>query len=136
MALKLSVLSPERKLVESALVDELTLPTSEGQIQVLPGHAAMIGLLDTGVINYRMSDGSAHSGVISTGTFEVKDDEVAVMAETLELVGEIDLERARRAQKTAEDALKDAALDEHQFKKYQLKLQRSVIRQQVVAKEH
>jgi F-type H+-transporting ATPase subunit epsilon len=96
----------------------------------------MIGLLDTGVINYRMTDGSVHSGVISTGTFEVKDDEVAVMAETLELVGEIDLERARRAQKIAEDALKDAALDEHQFKKYQLKLQRAVIRQQVVAKEH
>ena len=136
MALKLSILSPERKWVESTLVEELTIPTTEGQIQVLPGHAAMIGLLTTGVVSYRMPDGSIHAGVISTGTFEVAHDEVAVLAETLELASEIDLERAKRAQKTAEDALKSADMDEHSFKKYQLKLQRALIRQQLAGKDH
>ncbi len=134
MSLKLSVLSPERKLVESALVEEVTLPTSEGQIQVLPGHAAMIGLLETGVVSYRLSDGATVVGAVSTGTFEVKDDELAVLAETLELAREIDVARAQKAQKTAEDALRDAALDEHSFRKYQLKLQRSLIRQQIAGK--
>jgi F-type H+-transporting ATPase subunit epsilon len=136
MSLKLSVLSPERKLIESALVEEVTLPTSEGQIQILPGHATMIGLLETGVVSYRLPDGVTVSGVISTGTFEVKDDLLTVLAETLELAKEIDVARAQRAQKTAEDALRDAALDEHQFKKYQFKLQRALVRQQIAGKEH
>jgi F-type H+-transporting ATPase subunit epsilon len=129
--LKLSILSPERRLLESVLVAEVTLPGSEGQIQVLPGHAPMIGTLETGQFSYRSADGHVTAGVISTGFFEVRGDEAVVMAETLELAGEIDLERAKKAQSEAEQVLKDASLDEHQFKKYQLKLERSLVRQQV-----
>ena len=132
--MKLTILSPERRLLEGASVDEVTLPTSEGQIQILPGHAPMVGTLATGVFGY--TAGSDSAGVISSGFFEVKDNVVSVMAETLELRGEINLERAKKAQSQAEDVLKAADLDEHRFKKYQLKLQRSLVRQQIVAKEH
>ena len=134
--MKLTILSPERRLLEGASVDEVTLPTSEGQIQILPGHAPMVGTLATGVFGYKNTAGSDSAGVISSGFFEVKDNVVSVMAETLELRGEINLERAKKAQSQAEDVLKAADLDEHRFKKYQLKLQRSLVRQQIVAKEH
>lgn len=133
--LKLSILSPERRLLEAETVQEITLPTSEGQIEILPGHAAMIGTLQTGVFSYVSSDGSKHTGLITTGFFEVADDQVTVMAETLELSGEIDVERAKKAQKVAEDVLREAELDEHKFKKYELKLQRALIRQQIAGKE-
>ena len=63
------------------------------------------------------------------GFFEVKNNEVYVMAETLELKGEIDVNRAKKAQQLAEQTLQAAGLDEHHFKKYQLKVQRSIIRQ-------
>jgi F-type H+-transporting ATPase subunit epsilon len=130
---KLSILSPERRLVQGEEVDEVTLPGSEGQIQLLPGHAAMIGALETGPFNYQVAGKEIVFGVISTGFFEVKNDEIFVTAETLELKNEIDVDRAKKAQQEAEDCLKDADLDEHKFKKYQLKLQRSLIRQQVAA---
>lgn len=136
MSLRLTILSPERRLVEDGHAEEVTLQTSEGQVQILPGHAAMVGTLDTGFFTYQNASGEKTSGVISSGFFEVKDDRVSLMAETLELRSEIDVDRARRAQKIAEDALKDAELDEHKFKKYQLKLQRSMIRQQMAGKEH
>jgi F-type H+-transporting ATPase subunit epsilon len=127
--LKLNVLSPERRLVESILVEEVTLPGSEGQIQILPGHAPMIGSLRTGVFNYKARGKSPVYGVISSGFFEVRDDEVYVMAETIELQNEIDIDRAKKAQELAEQTLQAADLDEHSFKKYQLKLQRALIRQ-------
>jgi F-type H+-transporting ATPase subunit epsilon len=135
VSLKLTILSPERRLLEKAPVEEVTLPGSEGQIQVLPGHAAMIGTLLTGAFRYINEGGQVSSGVITTGFFEVKNDEVKVMAENLELQGEIDLERAKKAQKAAEDVLREAELDEHKFRKYELKLQRSLIRQQVAGRE-
>jgi F-type H+-transporting ATPase subunit epsilon len=128
--LSLSILTPERRLVEKLSVDEVTLPGSEGEIQILPGHAAMIGTLETGVFSFH-SSGKSAVGVISSGFFEVKDDEISVMAETLELKSEIDVSRAKKAQQVAQDALNSASLDEQQFKKYQLKLQRALIRQQV-----
>lgn len=129
--LKLSILTPERRLVENLPVDDVTLTGSEGQIQILPGHAPMIGTLSTGVFTYHVEGKDPVQGVISTGFFEVKDDQLSVMAETLELKGEISLERARKAQQLAEETLKASDLNEHQFKKYQLKLQRSLIRQQI-----
>jgi len=132
-ALKLSILSPERRLVMGVEVDEVTLPGSEGQIQILPGHAAMIGTLQTGLFNYHVSGKETVVGVISSGFFEVKDDEVNVTAETIELKNEIDVDRAKKAQQLAEDTLKGADLDEKSFKKYQLKLQRSMIRQQLAS---
>ena len=133
--LKLSILTPERRLVEGIPVDEVTLTGSEGQVQILPGHAPMIGTLQTGTFHYQAPGKEAVTGVISAGFFEVKDDNLQVMAETLELRGEINMDRARKAQQLAEETLKAADLDEHQFKKYQLKLQRSLIRQQMAGHE-
>ncbi|MEK6580200.1 MAG: ATP synthase F1 subunit epsilon [Bdellovibrionota bacterium] len=134
MVLKLNILSPERKLLEGEMVDEVTLTSSEGQIQILPGHVSMIGTLDAGMFAYKGGSG-ASGGVISNGFFEVSNDELTVMAETLELQGEIDLNRAKKDQKAAEEMLRGADLDEHQFKKYQLKLQRALIRQQFSGKD-
>lgn len=131
--LRLSILSPERRLVENLQVEEVALTGSEGEIQILPGHAPLIGTLCTGAFSYRALGKDRVRGVISTGFFEVKEGNIHLMPETLELKGEIDLDRARKAQHSAEEALKEANLDEHHFKKYQLKLQRALIRQQVAS---
>ena len=131
----LSIFAPERRLMDRKQVDDVTLTGSEGQIQVLPGHAPMIGRLDIGLFEYTLSGGEKTAGVISTGFFEVKDDHVSVVAETVELLSEINLDRAKVAQQKAEAALKDAGIDEHHFKKYQLKLQRALIRQQLADRE-
>jgi F-type H+-transporting ATPase subunit epsilon len=117
-------------------VQEVTLPGSEGQIQILEGHAPMIGTLETGIFHYRSVEGNLHAGMVSEGFFEVKNDTVSVMAEHLELKGEINLEQAKKAQYEAEEALKAADLDEHHFKEYQGKLQRALIRQQLANREH
>ncbi|MGK5087227.1 ATP synthase F1 subunit epsilon [Bdellovibrionota bacterium FG-2] len=129
--LKLTVLSPERRLLSAIAIQELTLTGSEGELQILDGHAPMVGNLETGVFRYHLENGEISFGAISSGFFHVSDNHVTVMAETLELRGEIDLDRAKKAQKLAEDTLRDAALDEHRFRKYQLKLQRALVRQQV-----
>jgi F-type H+-transporting ATPase subunit epsilon len=130
---KLSILSPERRLLEGVEVEEVTLPGSEGQIQILPGHATIVGTLETGGFHYRAKAGQQARGFLATGFFEVKGGDVSVMAETLELQGEISVDRAKKAQKAAEDALRDAELEPSKFKKYQLKLQRALVRQQIAS---
>jgi F-type H+-transporting ATPase subunit epsilon len=128
--MKLSILSPERKLVEGLEVQEVTLPTAEGEVQILPDHATMIGVIETGSFRFTETGGSQTVGFVSTGFFQVlPSGDVLAMVETLELKGEINLSRAAAAQKKAEEALKNSELDESSFKKYQLKLQRSIVRQ-------
>ena len=134
--LKLSLLSPERKLEEKKEVGEVTLTGSEGQIQIFPGHAPMIGTLEPGLFNYKTTDGNAHGGIIMGGFFQMTGDTLSMLAEHVELTGEINVEHAKQMQKEAEDALKGANLDEHKFKEYQLKLERAIIRQQVAGTSH
>ena len=136
--MKLNLLSPEKKLVSSLEVEWVTIPTSEGEVQILPGHAPILGLLETGPFAYAAAGTQAPvRGVISSGFFEVLSDTVSVMAETVELADAIDRERAAKAQKKAEAMLGGAAeLDEHAFKKYQLKVQRALVRQQAASHDH
>jgi len=128
---KLSIYTPERRLIEGVAVEEVLLTGSEGEVQILPDHAPMIGTLRTGPFRYKLVGKDPVVGVISTGFFDMNGEHISVMAETLELQSEIDVSRAKKAQQLAEETLKASDLDEHQFKKYQLKLQRSLVRQQI-----
>lgn len=130
-SLKLNLMSPERRLLDEVYVSSITLNGSEGQIQILPQHAAIVGTLETGPFSVKYTDGRQDKGVISTGFFEVRGETVTILAETAELATEIDVSRAKAAQKKAEQMLSEAALTPDHFRKYQLKLQRALIRQSI-----
>jgi F-type H+-transporting ATPase subunit epsilon len=125
----LSILAPERILLQNEAVASLIITTGEGEIQVLPGHSDMVSTLETGRFVYRDQKGKDVAGVISSGFLNVENGSVKVIAETIELAGEINKNRAKEAQAKAEKMLTEASLDEQSFKKYQLKLQRALIRQ-------
>jgi F-type H+-transporting ATPase subunit epsilon len=127
----LSIFAPERRLTENESVSSLLVTTSQGEAEILPGHADMVAKLETGRFQYTPKNGKPVMGVISSGFINVTHGAVKVVAETIELPGEIDLSRAKAAQLKAEKMLTDASLDEHQFKKYQLKVQRAIIRQNI-----
>ncbi len=134
--MRLTLLSPERRLINDAEVQTVSLTGSEGQIQIMPGHASLLGSLVSGSFSYQMVGKELTTGFISTGFFEVNEDQVVVTAETVELQSEIDPARAREAQLKAEKILQDASLAPDHFRKYQLKLQRALIRQQLSEKTH
>jgi F-type H+-transporting ATPase subunit epsilon len=127
----LSIFAPERRLTQDEQVKSLILTTAKGEVEILPGHADMISRLETGRFAYVADGKQTVTGVISSGFLSIENGKVKVIAETLELPHEIDKSRARNAQIKAEKMLSDASLDEHSFKKYQLKLQRSIIRQSI-----
>lgn len=127
----LSILAPERKLLQDEPAESLIITTAEGEIEVLPGHADMISALETGRFVLKKANGQKSVGVISSGFLNVEGGAVKVIAETIELAGEINKDRARQAQANAEKRLQDAGLDPAAFRKYQLKLQRAIIRQSI-----
>ncbi|MCC7440131.1 MAG: ATP synthase F1 subunit epsilon [Bdellovibrionales bacterium] len=134
MGLTLSICSPGRRFLDARPVRDVTLPGVEGQIQVLADHAHMVGTLETGILSYHLEDGTHEFAAVSTGFFEVAKGHVMVLAETLEVMDEIDLERARRAAMNAETKLNQAQLEPDLIRKYQLKYERAQIRQQVGSK--
>jgi len=109
MALQLTVVTPESKVVETE-ADEVQLPGSEGYLGILPGHTPLITLLKTGVLSYR---GAGRSGAlaVSAGFAEIVNDRVSVLADSAEDAGQIDASRAERERATAEEEMKTAGVD-------------------------
>jgi F-type H+-transporting ATPase subunit epsilon len=130
--LTLEVVTPTKRVVAPVKVEFVTLTGAHGELTILPGHARLVSSLETGVLRYEVEGSKEkHAAVLSSGFVEVKNDKVTVLAETLEMAREIDVERAKKAQTKAEERLKDKELDPDSFRKYQLKIQRALIRQQL-----
>ena len=86
--LLLKVLTPEGSILEGD-VSEVTLPGSEGELGVLPAHAALLTKIIPGALAYRAPEGQ---GLIALGrgVAEVRNDRVIVLVERAVPAEEID----------------------------------------------
>jgi F-type H+-transporting ATPase subunit epsilon len=127
--LQLEVVTPERRLL-SEQVNSVTVPGRGGELGILPGHAALISELQTGVLSYT-EDGTTFQLHVSGGFVEVNDDRVSVLAEVAERPDEIDAARARLAREHTEKQLSSWSGSEEDFEKARAKLERSIVRLQL-----
>src|ERR1041385_2583632 len=105
--LKLEVITPERVLFQQE-VDEVQIPTRNGEIGILPGHTPLISQLAlAGLLKYR-ADGTQSRAVVGKGFVEVISDKVTVLASLAELPQEINIESARRELELADRDVKAA----------------------------
>lgn len=123
--LQLEIVTPERSVLTEQ-VDEVVMPSVEGYMGVLPGHAPLLAQLDVGEVSYRVGQQRKYLA-ISGGYAEVQRGAVSVLARTAELSEEIDLERAQRAKEKAESALK-GDLPPEEFRRFEVRLKRAMSR--------
>lgn len=99
--LRFEVITAER-VVYSDEVDLVLAPGAEGQLGILPHHAALFSLLQPGEIMVRK--GAEETSMAVTGGFlEVLGNKVTVLADACERSEEIDLQRAQAARRRAEE---------------------------------
>ena len=131
--LNLEVVTPERIMV-SQEVEMVVAPGSLGEFGVLEGHVPFLSGLIPGELRYTI-EGQTESLVISTGFAEVSDDKVSVLVDAAEKATEIDVERARKALKRAEERLaKDRGKEDIDFLRAEVALKRAVMRIKVAEK--
>lgn len=129
--IQLEIATPEQ-LVLSASVDHVSLPSVDGYMGVLAGHAPLLARLEVGEIAYDR-DGRTVYLSVSAGFAEVLDDHVQVLAETCEPADRIDLARAERARDDAEKRMRgDVSSDE--FAGQEVRLKRAINRIRVAGK--
>ena len=78
--LTLTIVTPERSVVERAECDAVSLPGELGQLGILPGHTPLVSLLSVGPVTW--TDGGRKTAVAVRGGFvEVAADSVRVLAD-------------------------------------------------------
>lgn len=91
--LVLSVVTPERSIVNQVAVEAIVLPGEAGQLTLLPGHINFITSLKQGTFGYKIGE-EWQVAFLSGGFTQVFDGKVTVLAETLEMSQELDLAKA------------------------------------------
>lgn len=110
MPLKLSIVTAQRTVLERDDVTKLVVPAAEGQITVLPHHAALMSSLAIGeMLVYSGNDVDAIA--IHGGFFQVLNDEVSILADAAEAAEAIDADRAEAARERAERRLQGRDTD-------------------------
>jgi len=100
----LQVVIPERELFDGE-VEAIQLPGAEGQLGILPGHAAVITLLAEGELHAMRGD-EVYRFAIHGGFAQIEGDRVIVLADSAEQAEGIDLHRAEVAWERAVEALR------------------------------
>jgi F-type H+-transporting ATPase subunit epsilon len=93
MSLNVRVITPD-KVVWDAVVEELILPSSTGQIGILSDHAPLLTALDIGVMRLK-SDAGWSSIVVMEGFAEVEDNKVTILCNGAEEGSSIDTQTAQ-----------------------------------------
>ncbi|MEE9555590.1 MAG: F0F1 ATP synthase subunit epsilon [candidate division Zixibacteria bacterium] len=101
---KLSVVTPE-KIVFEQDVRSIIAPGSEGYLGVLTDHAPLITPLTSGSLTVIDADNKKSEYCVGGGFLEVSGNVATVLADAIETTDEINIERAKEAEKRARERL-------------------------------
>ena len=118
----------QERTVFSSDVDYISLPGTEGVMGVLPNHAPLLTALSFGEVMVRVN-GDEEFFAIGGGFAEIRPDQVIILADSAEHADEIDTERAEKARKEAEEAMKaGVSIDAERYAQIDAALRRAQIR--------
>jgi F-type H+-transporting ATPase subunit epsilon len=101
-SLTLNIVTPDQSFAHD--VDEVSLPGSEGDFGVLPGHTPFFTALRTGQMWYRKG-AEKHHLAVSVGFVEVLPAKVTVVAQVAERAEDLNQARAEAGMRRAEEMM-------------------------------
>ncbi len=110
-------------LVFDGMAESIQLRTIDGEIGILPGHTPLVTALGMGQARVKV-DGTVRKGACIGGMLSVTAEEVTVVATTFEWAEDIDIPRAERSMRRAQDVLENRnshSLDEIRLAEARLK---------------
>ena len=110
MPLTLEIVTPERVILSEEGVESVTVPGAQGELTLLPQHAALMTALKAGPMVVRKG-GVESDFALSGGFLEIKDDKVTILADTAEHSEEIDAARAEAARERARTEVRERQAD-------------------------
>ncbi len=131
--MKLTLVTPSKKLLTDAEVEEVFVPAFRGELNILSGHAALVTSLNSGILKYRLKGSSTLlAAAISWGYCEVFNDEINVLADTAELPSEIDRGQVEQSVKEVETQLLASTVTPEELDVLNRKLKKAQSRLQLI----
>lgn len=102
-----AITTPEGQL-RSGQARALTVAAQDGELTILPGHAALATLLRPGETRIVDSDGKEEFFVLSGGFLQIANDNITVLADIAQRAEDLEAEAIEKAIAAAQEQLKNA----------------------------
>ncbi len=105
--LTLKIVTPEGEVYQDS-VESVVMPTTSGEVGILPGHIPLITAIQAGEISVS-KDGKTEQLAVSKGFAQCDGDKVSILAEEAITAAEIDISAVEAAESRAQEALKNSS---------------------------
>lgn len=124
MKLSLQILTPDREVLKED-VDEVLVPTVNGELGILPNHVSLLTQITPGELVI-VNGGKRNSYAITGGYLEVNNNQVNVLGDYAIRSEDIEVSKAEEAKKKAETMMKDKESNV-EFAEIEAQLRRSLL---------
>ena len=130
MTFRLQIVTPDGLAFEGE-AEKLSVRTQDGIIGILPRHIDYVAPLGMGEAVITEAEGKVRRAACIGGMVAVHNGAVRLVATTFEWADQIDLDRAKAAEKKARDIMSKNNVSERDLKLAEAKLHRALVRQSV-----
>lgn len=127
----LTIVTPEKQLLAEE-VTAVNIPTTEGEIGVLPGHVPLYVQMKSGELMYK-KDGVETYYAIHGGFVEVEPDQVRILAHDAVRAEDLDEAVIEEARRKAQEAM-DAKISEEEFVAAEAAMRRALLELRVASR--
>lgn len=129
---RFEIVTPERVVLKKE-ARQVSIPTTEGEITVLPHHVPLVALLRPGVIEVVLKEGEREIISVAGGLVEILYNKVVILADTAEHAAELDEQRIVEARQRAEELKAQAQqMDDVEFARLSSLIEKEVARTHAV----
>lgn len=130
--INLKIVTPERLLFEGE-VTQVTLPSTLGEITILPHHIPLLSTLVAGEVSY-LGEQTRGSVAIEGGFVEIVPHGLIVLADAAQMAREIDEAKVREAIERAEKALASTGVHDKNYEMLRALIERETSKLKVFRK--
>lgn len=129
--LQLDIITPE-KTIYSDTIDALVVPTTSGEITILPNHVPLITQIASGEMTIKKQSKDQHIA-ITGGFLEVSNNKITILADYAVRSEEIETAKAEEAKKRAEKLVSEK-IGKEDFAEAEAQLRKSLLELKIVTK--
>ena len=120
----IQIVTPEKILLEEE-IDQVVIPTTSGEITVLPHHIPLVSQLAPGILIIK-KNGKEEDIVLQGGFLQITDKGLIILADYAVSGKDVSVAQAEEAKKRAERAMKEKTND-REFALAELEFQRAIL---------
>jgi F-type H+-transporting ATPase subunit epsilon len=133
-SIKFEIATPEKVLMKEEVLS-VSVPTTSGELTILPDHIPLISILKSGVLEIHLLDGGISLMSVSGGFLEVLKNKIVILADTAEKAEELNEQRIKEARLKAEEMRQsEKAKDEVEFANISSRIEKELARERALNK--